>query len=274
MWAYLGLIILASGLTHVRTAVVVGKADNIVANNIETDNIESSRSVSPGLFSDFRYVYQVYEECKNENFATCLKMKLVTTLDSAVRSVRRISLLEGVALVRDDDPSVMAAPPVTREQLDSSLPRALDQRDDTLDALIFDKLMQVFHTHSLQFKLLDDNSARSFGWEAEGARKRKGLNSLLLVAMLLGGTMIPLKFGALALLAGKALIISKLALALALIVGLKKLVGGGGGHETSYQVVTVPGHGHGASHYKRSIHETQADASDMAYAYYDPKLQH
>lgn len=65
-------------------------------------------------------------------------------------------------------------------------------------------------------------------------RRRKGYNSLLMYPLLLGGTFIPLAFGALALLAGKALIVSKLALALAAIVGLKKLVGGGGGE--SYQV--------------------------------------
>ncbi|RZF41666.1 hypothetical protein LSTR_LSTR012923 [Laodelphax striatellus] len=162
MWAYLGLIVLASGVSHVNTAVVVGGGD--------TNNIESSRKVTSGLLSDFRHVYQVYEECKNENFATCLKMKLVTTLDTAVRSVRRVSLFEGVALVRDDeDPSVNALqPPVTQQQLQASLPRSLDEREDTLDSLIFDKLMQVFRTHSLQFKLLDDNSARNFGREAEG----------------------------------------------------------------------------------------------------------
>lgn len=65
-------------------------------------------------------------------------------------------------------------------------------------------------------------------------RRRKGYHSLMMYPLLLGGTFIPLAFGALALLAGKALIVSKLALALAAIVGLKKLVGGGGGE--SYQV--------------------------------------
>lgn len=62
----------------------------------------------------------------------------------------------------------------------------------------------------------------------------------MLVPLLLGGTLIPLSFGALALLAGKALIISKLALALAAIIGLKKLIGGGGGggeYQVSNQII-------------------------------------
>jgi hypothetical protein len=61
---------------------------------------------------------------------------------------------------------------------------------------------------------------------------------------MMAGLMIPLKLGALAMLAGKALIVSKLALVLAAIVGLKKLLSSGH-EESSYQVVQVPGGHHG-----------------------------
>jgi lactoylglutathione lyase len=64
---------------------------------------------------------------------------------------------------------------------------------------------------------------------------------------MMAGTFIPIALAGLALLAGKALIVSKLALVLAGIIGLKKLLGssGGGHHESSYQVVS--GHGIGRS---------------------------
>jgi hypothetical protein len=60
----------------------------------------------------------------------------------------------------------------------------------------------------------------------------------------MAGTLIPIALAGLALLAGKALIISKLALVLAGIIGLKKLLGssGGGHHESAYHVS-----GHAAS---------------------------
>lgn len=61
----------------------------------------------------------------------------------------------------------------------------------------------------------------------------------MMSTLLLGGTLIPLSFGALALLAGKALIVSKLALALAAIIGLKKLLGGSSGGGESYQVSKI-----------------------------------
>lgn len=84
---------------------------------------------------------------------------------------------------------------------------------------------------------------------------------LLAIPLLIGGTLVPLALGALALLAGKALIVSKLALVLAAIIGLKKLVSGGhdhGGHE----VVQVGG-GHGSSGWGRS-------GQDLAYSAYKP----
>ena len=87
------------------------------------------------------------------------------------------------------------------------------------------------------------------------------MGGLLAIPLLIGGTLVPLALGALALLAGKALIVSKLALVLASIIGLKKLVSGhdhGHGHE----VVQVAG-GHGGSGWARS-------ASDLAYSAYKP----
>lgn len=91
------------------------------------------------------------------------------------------------------------------------------------------------------------------------------MGGLFLLPLLLGGTLVPLALGALALLAGKALIISKLALVLAGIIGLKKLLSGGhGGHETVHEV-HAGGHGSG---WGRS-YEKEA-AAQLAYNAYAP----
>lgn len=87
-------------------------------------------------------------------------------------------------------------------------------------------------------------------------KRRRTLTALLLMFMMTAGTMIPIKLGTLALLAGKALIVSKLALALALIIGLKKILSSSDDHEPSYQVV----HGH----------RRQLDGHDLAYSAYAP----
>jgi len=66
-------------------------------------------------------------------------------------------------------------------------------------------------------------------------------------AMMVAGTLLPIKLGALAMMSGKALMTSMLALMLSAILALKKLASGGGSHSgTTYEVINVPsGGGHG-----------------------------
>lgn len=127
--------------------------------------------------------------------------------------------------------------------------------------------MTVLTRCYFQVKLPTANELqRSFSEESRG-KKKKGAGLLLLPLIALG-TLIPLALGALALLAGKALIVSKLALVLAGIIGLKKLLssGHGGGHESGHVEVVAGGHGSG---WGRSYEKEQAQA--MAYNAYDPK---
>lgn len=74
----------------------------------------------------------------------------------------------------------------------------------------------------------------------------------IMIPLLLASTMVPLAFGALAILAGKALIVSKLALALASIIGIKKLISGQHHHESAHEVV-VSGGGHSGGGWGRNL---------------------
>lgn len=78
-----------------------------------------------------------------------------------------------------------------------------------------------------------------------GGGKDKKNGHYIMIPLLLASTMVPLAFGALALLAGKALIVSKLALALASIIGIKKLISSGHHHESAHEVVVSGGHSGG-----------------------------
>lgn len=83
-----------------------------------------------------------------------------------------------------------------------------------------------------------------FGGNKNNKDKKNG--HWVMIPLLLGSTLVPLAFGALALLAGKALIVSKLALALASIIGIKKLISGSNHHhEAAHEVVVSGGHGSG-----------------------------
>lgn len=94
-----------------------------------------------------------------------------------------------------------------------------------------------------------------------GGGKDKKHGHYIMIPLLLGSTLVPLAFGALALLAGKALIVSKLALALASIIGIKKLIQGGHHHDGAHEVV-VAGGGHSGGWGRNS------DANNLAYKGY------
>lgn len=117
-----------------------------------------------------------------------------------------------------------------------------------------------------------------------GRGKRKRMMPAILLALMLKGGMLAMAMKGLALLAGKALIVSKMALVLAGVIALKKLFSGG--HEkTTYEIVKQPvvshshqysasheyadgGFEHGGGGYGRSFKVNEAaekSAQNMAY---------
>ncbi|KAL6432063.1 hypothetical protein ACFW04_006643 [Cataglyphis niger] len=212
---------------------------------------QTARSSGIGVFGDLRYVYQVYKECAGAELSPCLKLKLLSAMDRISRNVQ-LNVADGVTLVHDESAANESEPEKSLQEIEASLPRALDDKEDALNSMIFDKIVKFFQSHTLKLKLPNVEEFQR--------RKKKNKMNLLAIPLLIGGTLVPLALGALALLAGKALIVSKLALVLAAIIGLKKLVSGG--HDHGHEVVQVGG-GHGSSGWGRSGHE-------LAYSAYKP----
>lgn len=102
------------------------------------------------------------------------------------------------------------------------------------------------------------------------------MGTLMAGLMMMKGTLGAVGFGALALLAGKALMTGLLALMLSAIIGLKSL-SSGGDKKTTYEIVSKPvytsshthsseehhGHGYGHSGYGRSL-DTVHDSLQQA----------
>lgn len=89
-----------------------------------------------------------------------------------------------------------------------------------------------------------------------GRGKNKGYGSLMAGAMMMKGTLMTIGFGALAALAGKALMTGLLSLMLSAILGLKG--GGGGGHaakQTTYEIISKPIYTHSHSHSSEVQHD-------------------
>ncbi|XP_066146302.1 uncharacterized protein Osi8 [Euwallacea fornicatus] len=242
-------------------------------NTIDGNNGSPRASDSYSYLNDFKYMYKVYQECASQDLTPCLKLKLLAAMDRATRSYN-LNLIDGITFVKDPNAPAEQEGPKTEAEIEASLPRSLNEKDGALTGLLLGKAASFLGSHTLQIKLPSASDiARSFGEDEEGRGKKGGKKggAMMLLPLILGGTLVPLALGALALLAGKALIVSKLALVLAGIIGLKKLLSGQSGHHESGHVEVVSAGGHHGSGWGRS-YDTE-EANRLAYQAYEPKKE-
>ncbi|XP_015585292.1 uncharacterized protein LOC107263022 [Cephus cinctus] len=228
------------------------------------------------------------KDCGKSYSATCLKLDVVSFLDK-LGETEDLGILPGVSLIKENGPKDVPASEIVAN-LARDFPNDVDKR---LDAYLIHKVGSYLNSHAISIKLFDPRTfeaARAFNEETlaqlglsgnqnveTGRKKDKGgMGTLMAGLMMMKGTLGAVGFGALALLAGKALMTGLMALMLSAIVGLKSLAGGGE-KKTTYEIVSKPvytsshthsseehhGHGYGHSGYGRSldsIHENLHDA--------------
>nr|XP_034179324.1 uncharacterized protein LOC117603885 [Osmia lignaria] len=218
------------------------------------------------------------KDCGKSYSATCLKLDVVSFLDR-LSEQEDISILPGVSVIKENDTANVPASEVVAN-LARDFPNDVEKR---LDAYLVHKVGSYLNSHSISIKLFDPRTfeaARNFNEETlaqlglgggqsvgTGRKKDKGGNGGLMAGLLMmKGTLGAVGFGALALLAGKALMTGLMALMLSAIVGLKSLTSGGE-KKTTYEIVSKPvyssshthsseehhGHGYGHSGYGRSL---------------------
>lgn len=130
--------------------------------------------------------------------------------------------------------------------------RNVQSDDSAVSMLIADKLITFLKSRALKWKMTDfsdllvsatDKGRINVGLSVdakraliEGRGKMKNTGPLLAAIVLKGALVGLLAFKALALLSGKALLVSKLAFLLSSLIGVKKLLSGKGKHVT-YEIV-------------------------------------
>ncbi|KAL9694189.1 hypothetical protein quinque_013474 [Culex quinquefasciatus] len=216
-----------------------------------------------------RAIVRVYDECSKaeSGFSPCLKKRAITFMDRLSR-VESLSLGD-MKVVRNERAAPLDAKPLTENELEQTLPRGLEARDEALTNILLDKVASMFSSRTVQItlpKLSSDELGRGL---EEGRGKMKKMMSMMMMGFMMKmAAMVPVAIAGLYLLAGKALIVSKIALLLAGIIGLKKLVaskqqGGGGGGWSS------GGSGHGGGWDRRSADlAASAAAQNLAYNAY------
>jgi hypothetical protein len=210
----------------------------------------------------------IYADCLRKDSMSCVKYKLFSFVDKMLGNKDTITVTEGVQIVKTEGGEPEGAP------------RALNG-DESIETLIWNRVSRFLESHTIKVDLKGSeivnavsSTARSFSdiveseddpltEEGRGKKKKvqKVLGPLMAAAALKMAILGKLALAAIALIAGKALLIGKIALVLSAIIGLKKLLGQGGGKHVTYEVVSHPQH----SSAHTSSHETVYGGSGGGY---------
>ncbi|XP_058793666.1 uncharacterized protein LOC131665643 [Phymastichus coffea] len=183
----------------------------------------------------------IYADCLKKESLSCIKYKVFSFVDKMLADKEDISLSEGITVVKTSN-------------IEEGAPRSIESSD--LDTLLFDRLGRFLRTRSVKVDLKGtdilgaiESAGRSFddsnetSIEGRGKKKKaaKIIGPIIMAVALKAAALLPLALGFIALIAGKALLVGKIALVISTIIGLKKLLGGQQKHVT-YEVVSHPHH--------------------------------
>lgn len=197
----------------------------------------------------------IYKDCLHKDSVSCVKYKFFSFMDKMLDQKDTFSLTEGVTVIKTPTADGEGAP------------RSISG-DQSIESLIMSRVQNFLQSHTIKVDLkgseivnavsstgraLEDASDSLFGDDANEARGKKKkaakiLGPLLLAIGLKAAALLPLLLGAIALIAGKALLVGKIALVLSAVIGLKKLLSQE--KHVTYEVVAHPHHStsHSSSH--------------------------
>ncbi|XP_057651927.1 uncharacterized protein LOC130891307 [Diorhabda carinulata] len=199
--------------------------------------------------SDFKK--SLSRDCSSIYSPTCLKLDVVSLVDK-LNEQDEYSVIPGVSVIREEHSDHSTTADMVTE-LARDFPNDPDAR---LDAFLMKKITSYLSSHSLRLNLLNSDaieSARKGGGGEGGGGGGKGgggggggIGLLLAAGAMLKGTFFALALGAIAAIAGKALMTGLISFLLSAIIGLKALTHG---HKsTTYEIVSKPVYSHSSSH--------------------------
>lgn len=134
--------------------------DKYVYQTESIDETPKSASTGDSIWSDVEFVYRTYQDCSSGDYSVCLKLKLVSALDGAARSMKNVEIMEGIQFVGLDKETQRARAKVAKseDEILASLPRSAEGRESMLTSMIWDKLSSFFQSHTVQVKMRSDRS--------------------------------------------------------------------------------------------------------------------
>lgn len=175
----------------------------------------------------YRVLTKVYQSCEtSEDIFKCLKVHAFRVMERALK-VDSFNIVEGLQVIRNTEARSLESNQVVPEE------KLQNMDTSKIDGMLLDTATKFLTTHKIQLdipKLVE---------EARGKMMKKYMMPMMGLMALKGG-MMALAMNGIAVMAGAALIIGKMALMLSAIMGLKKLLGNQGQQKTTVEIVKQP----------------------------------
>ncbi|XP_055381931.1 uncharacterized protein LOC129612391 [Condylostylus longicornis] len=270
----------------------------------ETSNtVDTESSSLPSNLIDNgigRSIFRIYEQCDtSDDIIKCLKVQVTRLIGRALK-VQNIKLIDGVTIVKKSnqyDGNGIGTSGSRSSLGGSAIDLQLNNNDiaklstKSLDQLLYGRIGKFFETHQIQVNIpyllsFGRKNSEEF-FEGRGKKKDKKYFAPFIAAVILKAAILKMAYHSIAVIAGKALIVGKIALIISAIIGLKKLVSNDQHEKTTYEIVKHPhvqqshtyssshsdyegGHESGSS-YHRSLKDDEMIAQDKAYRAYVPR---
>uniref|UniRef100_A0A336L7Z4 CSON005714 protein n=1 Tax=Culicoides sonorensis TaxID=179676 RepID=A0A336L7Z4_CULSO len=178
---------------------------------------------------------KLYSTCNQSfNFLKCLKVQALKLADKAVE-VPKFQLIDGIQIVKKD----YSVKNNKRNLVEDAIKLPADQ----VDTILTETASRFLKSHEIQVnipRLLTAGVKEGANFlEGRGKKMKKYLGPFVAAVAIKGG-ILTMVYHSIAIIAGKALIIGKIALVISAIIGLKKLVQPEGADKTTYEIVKKP----------------------------------
>lgn len=246
--------------------------------------VSAAEEQSTGQNSALSAISKVYTQCETaEDLLNCFKLQAIRLAGRAIK-VQNIKLIDGVSVIKRKGFRESRA--FNEDLLKSKDLQTMSSKK--LDDILYNVACQLMESHQLQVnvpRLMTYGQQEVTSFIEEGRKKKKKYLGPFLAAVALKAGILKMAYHSIAIVAGKALIIGKIALVISAIIGLKKLVAPEGHEKTTYEIVKHPhvqqshsyssssgefeghegGGGGGSGQYHRSLNDEEMLMQDRIY---------
>ncbi|XP_067619151.1 uncharacterized protein Osi11 [Eurosta solidaginis] len=264
-------------------------------NNSKLNNHSGRSAFYENSFT--RTLKHIYGICGDrDDLFWCFKVQATRLLGRALK-VHNINIVEGVSIVKkvDNETRTGRASANSEDKLSNRDLENLSMK--SLDALLMERFLHFIDSRQLQVNLprllnfeqrnkqdlfsslmsyfqqftlgdVDDVAHQTI--ESEEGRRKKGGDDkkylgAFIAAVMLKAAILKMAYHSIAIVAGKALIVGKIALIISAIIGLKKLVSSEGGEKTTYEIVKHPQVQHSQTYSSSHAGEYEAGHEGSSY---------